>query len=732
MEPSPERALAIEDLAQQQATLLDLFARDNRDFDATVRDLLTQNARTLEVARCSLWSLRPDQQSIRCEAMFDANHPDAAADLEIPSSAAPRYFAALTSGRVIAADDARADPRTSEFTDGYLVLHGITSMLDVPIYVGGALVGVLCHEHVGPRRSFSLSEQRFAFSIGQLLSLAIESQRRGVAERALQSSEARLRAIIESALDAIITTDGAGIIEGWNPQAAQLFGWSEAEALGRPMETTIVSQTEESPILAALKAGVPADRSRVEFTGHTRDGRTFVAEAALAPVEIGERRVLSAFVRDISERKRLEEELRRQAFHDALTALPNRSFFARLISRELSLVARNPQHRFALLFIDLDGFKLVNDSLGHDAGDQLLVEIARRLGACLRGSDTAARLGGDEFTILLTPINRDEDAVGVAERIAHQLSVPVAIGTHEVVPSASIGILLSDPVYTSADQMLRDADAAMYRAKEGGKARYELFNRDIHKQNLERLEIETDLRYAVQREQLRLHYQPIVEIASGRIVGVEALLRWQRAPGRLLFPGDFLRVSEETRDINAIGRWVFDRAIAQVAAWNRRFAKTLSLSVNIARPQFFQPDLPDAVHEMLARHQLEAELLRFELSEKLLLKDPGVISTALRKLPGTKCIDDFGTGLSSLSQLPELNIQSIKIDRAFVNRIDDYKELVRAIAALAHNLSMEVMVEGVETEAMLERLRDLGCDLAQGYWFARPAPPEEMEALLTR
>ncbi len=727
---------AMAELAEQQATLLQLFRHDNRDFDQTVHHLLAENGRKLGIARCSLWSLQHDGTTIRCEAIVDQNDPTVKRGTEIGEQAAPRYFASLRTGEIIAANDAYTDPRTSEFGTGYLQQFGISSLLDVPIYVGGLLVGVLCHEHVGPARVFTAPEQHFAVSIGQLLSLAIEAERRTSAELALKKSEERLRAIIENALDAVITTDASGIIEEWNPQAEQLFGWSAEEAVGRPVVGTILPSTmapnAPTPILAALQSSAEDARRRVEFTVQSRDGRTFLAAAAMAPVDVGDRQVLSAFVRDITERKRLEEELRHQAFHDALTGLPNRAFFLKLINRELALQARDQSHQFALLFIDLDGFKLVNDSLGHEAGDALLIEIARRLSACLRTTDVAARLGGDEFTILASQLMSQDDAIVLAERISEAMRQPFAIGTHEVVPSGSIGILLSNPAYDTADQMMRDADAAMYRAKERGKARYEIFDRDIHKQNLERLEIENDLRYAIDRQQLRLHYQPILELGTGRIAGVEALLRWQRRPGELVMPNEFVRVAEETRIINRIGRWIFEEAVPTVAEWNRRFGTNLVLSVNVARPQFFQPDLPAFVRELLDRHGLPAEQLRIELSEKVLLKDPGVVSEALRRLPGKTCIDDFGTGLSSLSSLPDLHVQSIKIDRAFVVRLDQYNELVRAIAALAHSLGMEVLVEGVETAELRDRLRDLGCDLAQGYWYSRPLPPSEMETLLRR
>ncbi len=728
---------AVDELASQQETLLELFRRDNRDFDATVQDLLRENGRKLGIARCSLWSLQHDGTTIRCEAIIDQNDPTAKGGTEIPESYAPNYFTALRSGEIIPAHDAYKDPRTSEFGSGYLQQHGISALLDVPIYVGGLLIGVLCHEHIGATpRTFSMSEQHFAISIGQLLSLAFEAQRRGAAELALRKSEARLRAIIENALDAVITTDAEGIIEEWNPQAEALFGWSAEEAIGRPVIGTIMPLPQDpparTPLLAALEASANQARRRVELTVQARDGRTFLAEAAMSPVEVGDRHVMSAFVRDITERKRLEEELRHQAFHDALTGLPNRAFFQKLINRELALQARDQSHQFALLFIDLDGFKLVNDSLGHDAGDALLIEIARRLTNCMRTTDVAARLGGDEFTILASQLVSQDDAVTLAERISDSMRQPFALGSHEIVPSGSIGILLSNPAYDTADQMMRDADAAMYRAKERGKARYEIFDRDIHKQNMERLEIENDLRHAIDRKQLRLHYQPIIDLKTGKIAGVEALLRWQRRPNELVMPNEFVKVAEETRIINRIGRWIFEESVPVVADWNRRLGQSLVLSVNVARPQFFQLDLPQFVEELVTRSGLDPKHLRIELSEKVLLKDPGVVSEALRRLPGTTCIDDFGTGLSSLSTLPDLHVQSIKIDRAFVVRLDQYQELVRAIAALAHSLGMEVMVEGVEDESLRDRLRDLGCDLAQGYWYSRALPQDELEALLIK
>jgi len=323
-----------------------------------------------------------------------------------------------------------------------------------------------------------------------------------------------------------------------------------------------------------------------------------------------------------------------------------------------------------------------------------------------------------------------EDAVALAERILTAMQKPFSIAGREVVASGSIGILMADPGYQTADQIMRDSDAAMYRAKEHGKSRYEIFDRKMFEQNLERLGLEEDLRHAIERDQLRVHYQPLVSLASGEIVGFEALLRWERRPGELVPPGTFLPIAEGTRLILQIGRWVLQQAVAQVAAWNARYGRRLSVSVNVAPRQFSEPDLPSQIDAVLAATGLPAELLRIECSEKIVLKGGAKVGELLRRLPGRVCIDDFGTGFSALSRLIELNVRSVKVDRSFTERLSETQEIVRALVALALQLKMEVMVEAVENADMRARLTDVGCQIAQGWLFAPALPPEKAETLL--
>ncbi|HYY98953.1 MAG TPA: EAL domain-containing protein, partial [Pyrinomonadaceae bacterium] len=432
-------------------------------------------------------------------------------------------------------------------------------------------------------------------------------------------------------------------------------------------------------------------------------------------------------IQDITDRKRAEEQLLHDAFHDALTGLPNRALFMDHVKMAIQRSRRSGDRLFAALFLDLDRFKIVNDSLGHMVGDQLLVGIAHRLEACLRPGDTVARLGGDEFTILLEDLSENEDAIDVARRVQEAVTQPFNIGGHEVFTTASIGIALSTTGYERAEDLLRDADTAMYRAKMQGKKRHVVFDKAMHDRAMELLQLETDLRRAIQRREFFLHYQPIVSLETGKVASFEALVRWRHPERGLVMPGEFITVAEETGLIIPLGQWVLGEACRQMREWQKHYKidEDVTVSVNLSSRQFSQADLTEQVASVLRETGLPAHSLKLEITESMVMEniDTAIdMLTQLRNLGVGISIDDFGTGYSSLSYLHRFPIDTLKIDRSFVTQMTDNTEnaeIVRTIVTLARSLGMNVIAEGVETAAQLTQLRDLGCDFGQGYLFSK-------------
>jgi diguanylate cyclase (GGDEF)-like protein/PAS domain S-box-containing protein len=432
---------------------------------------------------------------------------------------------------------------------------------------------------------------------------------------------------------------------------------------------------------------------------------------------------------------------------DVLTGLPNRLLFTDRLVRLIEHAKRHKGYLFAVLFLDLDGFKMINDSLGHVIGDQLLVGVANRLEKCLRTSDTVtriedpytlARLGGDEFTILLDQVKGSSDATLVAERIMKAIAAPFNLDGKKLFTSVSIGIALSNIGYDKPEDLLRDADTAMYRAKTLGKGRYEVFDLDMRASVIARLQLETDLRIAMEREEFQNFYQPIVSLDTGRITGFEALLRWKHPSRGLLQPSDFIPVAEEIGMIREIGWWNLQKACRQISAWNacRNGDLPLTMSVNISVKQFVQPNLAAEIGKLLRETGLPPDTLKLEITESTVMADPSAAVEMLlqiKSLGVQLSIDDFGTGYSSLSYLHRLPLDTLKIDRSFTRSIGlegDSMEIVRTILPMANSLRLNVIAEGVETAEQLAILRKLRCEYAQGFYFSRPVTADEAGALL--
>ena len=434
-----------------------------------------------------------------------------------------------------------------------------------------------------------------------------------------------------------------------------------------------------------------------------------------------------------------KEHFRHAAFHDSLTGLPNRAMFTELLKAEIESSKRRGEHMFAVLFLDLDRFKNINDSLGHTHGDLLLVAFAERLERTLRPIDTLARFGGDEFAILLSGMSDATDAVRVAQRIQDELSQPFVLDKNSAFATASIGIALSSSGYDRPDDILRDADIAMYRAKENGKARYEVFDHGMHARAVSRLQLESDLRQAIERNEFCVYYQPIVSLETGRLAGFEALVRWNHPRRGLVSPADFIPVAEETGLIVPIGEWVLNEACARVRQWqiDSPSHRSLSLSVNLSARQVAQPDLLNRIKEALENSKLNSHCLKLEITESVVMENAEAAAQMfkqLRSLGVQLSIDDFGTGYSSLSYLHRFPLNYLKIDRSFVSRLttDNDNAIVRTISTLARNLGMEVIAEGIETEEQFQQLKMLGCEYGQGYLFSRPVANEGVDHLLSQ
>jgi diguanylate cyclase (GGDEF)-like protein/PAS domain S-box-containing protein len=441
---------------------------------------------------------------------------------------------------------------------------------------------------------------------------------------------------------------------------------------------------------------------------------------------------------DITQRKTAEDRLLHDAFHDALTGLPNRALLLDRLRRAVERVKRRTDFRFAVLFCDLDGFKFVNDSLGHQTGDQILIAVSRRLENCLRGGDTVARFGGDEFIVLMEDLDGDNDIFHLVDRLLSELQSPFTVNGHELVMAASIGIALSGPTCENAEEIVRNADIAMYRAKAQGKAGYVIFDDSMHTLAAARLRTEMDLRQAACRDELRLFFQPIVSFQTGKITSFEALLRWQHPDRGLVAPDDFIPMAEETKLILPIGMWVIRTAADQLRRWQKQFwmSPPLTMSVNLSCRQFLQPDLVYQVERALLETGLDPRCLKMEITESAIMEQVESASLALMNLKsiGVKlAMDDFGKGYSSLSYLHSFPFDTLKIDRSFISRIGvggENTEIVRTIISLANGLGLDVVAEGVESESQSTQLRDLGCQYGQGYLFSRPLRAEAAGKML--
>ena len=559
--------------------------------------------------------------------------------------------------------------------------------------------------------------------------------------RAAEEELRRFRLAMDNSADIIVLIDRTTMrFVDVNETACRLLGYSREELLRMgPQDVLPITREELEPSYDALIAN-PAGSAGDIVSGMKshyicKDGTLLPFEATRHVLRSGDTTIIAAISRDIRARLAIEEKVAYLAQFDALTSLPNRNLFQDRLTQAMALARRN-DWPMAVLFIDLDRFKLVNDTLGHGAGDKLLKEAAERLGSCIRSSDTVGRLGGDEFAAILCELDKTGDAGVVAQKIIDAFRQPFDLEGKETYVTASVGVALYPADSDSAEALVVNADAAMYRAKEEGRNNYQYFTRDMNERALQRVHMEAALRRALEREEFRLYYQPKAELVTGKICGFEALLRWQHPDKGMILPGDFIPVLEETGLIVQVGDWVLRTACVQIKAWQKADLKVPPISVNLSARQFEQKNLKGAVRQILRETKVDPSLIEFEITESLLMNDPEGAARTLHSLSesGVKLsMDDFGTGYSSLGYLKRFPIDTLKIDRTFVRDIStdaDDATLTRAIINLAQNLRLKVVAEGVETEAQLAFLCANGCDEMQGYFFARPAAAEDCERML--
>lgn len=572
-----------------------------------------------------------------------------------------------------------------------------------------------------------------------VLSIIRDVTARIKADTALRESEYKLRTLVENMSEGLLHLDLDNRIVYTNDRFRKMTSYSEEDLSGQNALRLLFDAEGRETIGNSIKRKTEGVSENYEVQIRTANGSNLWVLVGTVPTLDADGKLIGSMsvLTDITERKHAEEKLLHNAMHDSLTGLPNRALFLEHLRRAMG---RSPRRKktFAVLFLDFDGFKLINDSLGHQEGDKLLKMIAERLGSLVRGSDVVARLGGDEFTILLDELSQGKDVFYITDRINEVLRHPFDLGGREIYIGASIGIVLRDKRYKTPDEMLRDADIAMYRAKAGGKGRYAVFNQDMHRQLSNRLSLESELRLALERGEFKVFYQPIVEIADNRLIGFEALVRWFHPERGQILPGEFIPVVEETGLIVPLGEWVLRESCRQVRQWQNEIPdrRNLTLSVNLSCKQFLQQDLAETVSNILDETGLEARFLRLEITESHVMENSEMAITIMNRLRDIgiqMSIDDFGTGYSSLSYLQRLPINYLKIDRSFINLMNanhQNSEIVRAIVMLAKNLNMQVIAEGIETEEQAQSLINLDCNFGQGFLYAKPTDAIEAERII--
>jgi diguanylate cyclase (GGDEF)-like protein/PAS domain S-box-containing protein len=666
-----------------------------------------------------------------------------AIDSHVPGSSGPtgRAFREM---RPVWCQDFRNDATTLMWRERS-EKYGWQASASLPLHCNGEIVGTF-NLYSNKRGAFDAQAQELLIEMAVDISHALGrfklEKDHYQLELELKASEECSRLVLENSIDAVINIDHQGMITEWNGAAMEIFGYRCEEVLGKELGQFIIPERHRhahATAMQRLAASLEHEPSgkRVEIEAVRRDGSEFPVELSITSIRRDGLLFFSAFLRDISERKQAEARIRYLALFDALTGLPNRTQLEEHIAYAVSLAKRNNGH-IALVFLDLDHFKNINDTLGHSVGDRLLIEIAARLQNGSREQDTVARLGGDEF-ILLLPDSNEDGVRRVAEKLLESISRPfIDEKGNELTVSSSIGIAFYPNDGEDFETLLKNADTAMYRAKKDGRNGYCFFTQQMQARSVRNLEVENALRQAVARNQLELYYQPQISAVDGKLIGAEALLRWHNPELGSISPAEFIPIAEEGGLILAIGEWVLRTALTQLKSWMDRGMSPIIVAVNLSAVQFRHAALPQLVSTILDELQLPPEFLELELTESAAMHDPvaaiGIMNN-LHERGIRMSIDDFGTGYSSLSYLKKFKVYKLKIDQSFVRDIStdpEDKAIVNAVIQMAHSLGLKTIAEGVETESQLEFVQSQLCDEVQGYYFSKPLPAGQFEDFARR
>jgi len=723
---------------RQQSALLHL-AQLPANSEMSLLDMYRSVTRTashvLDCQQTSIWFFNEERTKLECLDHYTYDKNTHIKQESWKREDFPNYFVALETSRVLVVHNTAEHSHLPDFIANYLEPNSIGAVMHAPIWRRGRPVGVVRLEHPGSQRSWELNEESFASSLADMINLLMEHHELRETERQLRRSRDRYQ------LAASGVNDG---IWDLHIKSQELYLSSRAqEVLGITDSKTDISMMslwnrvhpeDEHAVREALMAHL--ERQTQHFEAEFRieydkdQYRWVLCRGVVEFSRSGNAKRMAGSISDISSRKASEAVLVHEATHDALTGLPNRTFFLKRLNQ--SLMSGNESYRSAVFFLDVDRFKMVNDSFGHHAGDELLKVISVRIHQCLRKTDVLARLSGDEFGILLNSINSKKDATRMAEKIRTAFNEPIHLGDQMIYTSLSIGIAMSSKTKHVAGSLMRDADTALYKAKGDSRGSYAVFDRNMYREAKAKMQMDTNLRTAVKKGQFELALQPIYNVHTEQLHSFEALIRWRDSNGDFVPPARFIPLAEETGLIQDIGAWVLQEACYQLASIrgsNENLGK-VRMAVNVSPKQLLQPGFVKFVTSCLENNELCGSDLCIEVTESVLIEDPKWIHEQFNELRenGVKIhLDDFGTGYSSLSALHDFPLDSVKVDRSFIARLgveDDSTEIVNAIIRVARSLDLKVIAEGVETPEQLSTIKSLGCDFGQGFLLARPTDPK--------
>ncbi|MEE9101249.1 MULTISPECIES: putative bifunctional diguanylate cyclase/phosphodiesterase [Pseudomonas] len=684
-----------------------------------------------DVARAGIWRLHPDNR-LEAVTVYRRDIDQYEKPQDIDASSFPHYLDAVHSGRAIDAHNAIQDPRTQELAKRYLRPQGVNAMLDATIRIGGEVVGVLCLEHVGEVRMWQSDEIAFAGELAdQYAQVLMNHERRNVS-----SALHLFQRAVEQSASAFLLIDRDGLVEYVNPSFTAITQYGADEVRGRHLPELPALANLSELLFDARSTLVTQNSWQGEFRSRRKNLEPYWGQLSLSKVhdDRGELTHYIGIYEDITQSKLAQQHIEKLAYRDNLTGLANRHFFISALEERLQAGSR---HSLGLLLVDIDNFKRINDSLGHQTGDKLLANLARRLRSSLSDNTTLARFASNEFAVLL-----EESVAGRGEQIAEQildvLDKPLFVDNQLISITGSVGIAYAPQHGHDPQTLMKHAGLALHKAKANGKHQVQTFTEAMTAEASYKLFVESNLRRALVQDELAVHYQPKLCLRSGQLLGLEALLRWQHPEKGMIRPDQFISVAEETGLIIPIGKWVIRQACRQVRELAAKGLGELHIAINLSPKQFSDPDLVGSIAAILHEEGIPAGQMELELTESLLLDatdDTRQQLESLKDLGLTLAMDDFGTGYSSLSYLKKFPIDVIKIDRSFIKDIPDNQddmEITSAVIAMAHNLKLQVVAEGVETAAQLAFLRRNRCDIGQGYLFDRPIPGVDLSSSLQR